>query len=359
MKHKFETLDGLRGIAAIAVLLFHRREWFGGPAFFGHAFLAVDFFFMLSGFVIAHAYEARLSAPGSLGGFVRDRVIRLHPLLALGSALGCAAFAIKALRAGEPLPFGAFAASFVPFPVFWANMESCFPINLPTWSLFWELLVNLVFALTVRRLTNSVLIAIIAASAIAMIGVSIPARGFQVGLDNPWLLWGIPRVCVSFFAGVLMLRLFRAGRRLPFSLGWMAPLLLLASFLLPHDHPLSWLYDPLIVFLLYPVILMSAAATAPALPRLTRFSADLSYPLYVLHVPILSFVALVFAKAGLTHGTPDMVRGAAILLVTVAICYAAGLFYDVPVRRFLRARWGSRSHRDAPLSAVDPAAAGR
>src|SRR6188508_2958815 len=93
-KQHFEILDGLRGLAALAVVVFHFMEWVYTDAsknFIGHGFLAVDFFFCLSGFVIGYAYDDRIAKMGVVE-FFKSRIIRLHPLVIAGSVLGLLAF---------------------------------------------------------------------------------------------------------------------------------------------------------------------------------------------------------------------------------------------------------------------------
>jgi len=142
MKSHFLTLDGLRGVAALAVLLFHRRWYVPGGHFFDHAYLAVDYTFGLSGFVIAHVYEQRLRhGSNSLLDFVFIRAIRLYPLLLLSGAFGGMVWII--LGRHEPaIFFATFCAMLglpTPFPIIigeGASADSPFPINSPTWSLF-------------------------------------------------------------------------------------------------------------------------------------------------------------------------------------------------------------------------------
>src|ERR687885_1577591 len=89
-KPHFAILDGLRGVAALAIVVFHFMEWvYTDPSqnFIAHGFLAVDFFFCLSGFVIGYAYDDRIGQLG-LATFFSLRLIRLHPLVVLGSVLG-------------------------------------------------------------------------------------------------------------------------------------------------------------------------------------------------------------------------------------------------------------------------------
>lgn len=86
-RHKYQTLDGIRGIAALMIVLHHTGYYFSGLPF-ARSYLAVDLFFVLSGFVIAEAYSTRLKDGLSCFEFMRIRIIRLYPLYLLGTLLG-------------------------------------------------------------------------------------------------------------------------------------------------------------------------------------------------------------------------------------------------------------------------------
>ncbi len=93
-KPHFVVLDGLRGVAALCVVIFHFSEmviWNYSKLWIGHGFLAVDFFFCLSGFVLGYAYDDRVATMG-LGHFFRMRLIRLQPMVVFGAVLGVIAF---------------------------------------------------------------------------------------------------------------------------------------------------------------------------------------------------------------------------------------------------------------------------
>src|SRR4051812_29451790 len=146
-KQHFEILDGLRGIAALAVVIFHFMEWIytdSSKNFIGHGFLAVDFFFCLSGFVIGYAYDNRVTKMGVVA-FIRSRLVRLHPLVILGSVLGLLGFLLD--------PFSSTAATYnvgklvllflgsvllIPLPLMEDRAFNLFGLNAPSWSLFWE-----------------------------------------------------------------------------------------------------------------------------------------------------------------------------------------------------------------------------
>ena len=179
-KQHFEILDGLRGVAALAIVVFHFMEWVFPDAsknFIGHGFLAVDFFFCLSGFVIGYAYDDRLGKMG-IGEFFKSRLIRLHPLVILGSVLGLIALLVD--------PFGDHAALHsagsifllfltsvfvVPYPVMQERSYNLFSLNAPAWSLFWEYVANIIYAFVLVRLGRRALLilTVIAAAALGFV----------------------------------------------------------------------------------------------------------------------------------------------------------------------------------------------
>lgn len=349
-KHYLE-LDGLRGVAAFAVLLFHRRTWFGGEFFLGHAYLAVDFFFILSGFVIALAYGRRLSASGSFSPYLRDRAIRLYPLMIAGAAVGLAAACLGADAAsGKSIVeiSAAAVASAVGAPAIWDRNP--FWINGPIWSLFYEIAVNVLFGLIAFGLTTRRLTLLITSSAFAMILISWHFGGFVVGGHRSTMPVGIFRVIASFFIGVALYRLHQkgiladGGRR-----WWIAPILLGSFIVLPKESSWSFLYDPIVVFALYPILVLAAAGSAPIMPRVAIWSGGISFPLYVTHEPLLRILEHVLLPSG--DSGP---LGIKLLCVgiAVAIAWASLHFYDIPVRTMLRRRFGSKRHGDAPAQAA-------
>ena len=162
MRERLLMLDGLRGVAALAVFLQHFR---GRPDWLvSQGALAVDFFFILSGFVQSHAYQERLKQPGTAPRFLRDRVIRLHPLLLLSLVPGAIMITSITGPSRDPAPLLTFFASMLPFPALWMHPlpVMAFPYNQPSWSLFWELAANLLFVLVAPRLGTRTLAATLA-----------------------------------------------------------------------------------------------------------------------------------------------------------------------------------------------------
>lgn len=349
-KHYLE-LDGLRGVAALSVLMFHRRNWFGGDFFLGHAYLAVDFFFILSGFVIALAYGQRLGAAHSLFPYLRDRAIRLYPLMMVGAAIGIVAARLDGgAAAGRSLAetLGAAAASGLGAPAIWDRNP--FWINGPIWSLFFEIAVNVFYGLIAFGLTTRRLAMLIIASVLIMLLISWHMGGFVVGGHRSTLPMGIVRVVASFFVGVALHRLHvggllaNGGRR-----WWVAPILVASFIILPKDSTWSFLYDPIVVFILYPVLVLAAAGSAAIIPRVAVWSGAVSFPLYVTHEPLLKLMERALLPAG---GSGPIAVKITCVCATVLIAWIALRFYDVPIRTMLRARLGSRRHNGTPAQAV-------
>jgi peptidoglycan/LPS O-acetylase OafA/YrhL len=154
---RYGTLDGIRGVAALSIVTFHEGPWLGqlSPR---AGYLAVDLFFVLSGFVIAEAYEGRLSE-GSMTtlGFLKTRAIRFYPLFVAGIILGCGEPAMSlALHRGYIVPVehdawwslvpGLFMLPCPPF----ASSTALYPLDSVFWSLLFEMLVNVLFVFTRR-----------------------------------------------------------------------------------------------------------------------------------------------------------------------------------------------------------------
>ena len=201
----FVTLDGLRGVAAFAVMMFHTNPFIGRQV--PEAFLAVDFFFALSGFVIAHAYTERLRTGMSPRSFLVLRLVRLYPLYILGTAIGILILPLTSQADGVSQLAIEIAAAvlFLPSPV----TELLYPFNFPAWSLFHELLINGAFAALNNLLSRVVLCGIAAISAVILAGYAIWLGSLDT--SNSWVHFegGFVRVSFSFFAGVLVYRIWQ------------------------------------------------------------------------------------------------------------------------------------------------------
>lgn len=211
----FEVLDGLRGIAALAIVVFHFMEWIYtdfSKNFIGHGFLAVDFFFCLSGFVIAYAYDNRIAKMG-VAEFFKSRLIRLHPLVMLGSVLGLAAFLLDPFG-GHPELYSAgkiallFLCSvfLVPLPVMEERAFNLFGFNAPSWSLFWEYVASILYGLVLYKLSRKYLCLVTLLAAIALCWVGYRAGNLLGGWNGDTFWHGGARLAYSFSAGLLVYR---------------------------------------------------------------------------------------------------------------------------------------------------------
>lgn len=283
-KPRYDTLDGLRGVAAIAVALYHGASIFG--TYLPGGYLAVDFFFMLSAFVMHHAYGRKLDQGITAVRFMEMRVVRLYPVYLLGTVIAVVlAILTHKLTAGLALAsmFGVTGLPFPP-PAFGYTM---YPANGPAWSLFYELLANLVMVLAWRHLTNRVLIV---SALVGLAGLAICAA-FYSSMDHG-LRWtdapmALARVLFGFACGLLIYRLI--GRfRTPAWVGYALPVILVGLMLLPATN--RWIVDLPVVVIVFPALLFLGASVPGergVVPRLWAILGLASYPLYMIHRPIL------------------------------------------------------------------------
>ena len=271
------SLDGLRGVAALAVVGSHFENLSGFQLHLQGAGAAVDFFFVLSGFVIALAYEKRLEGGLSWAGYMRLRLERLYPAIFGALVLGL----IVSAAAGDALGPGV-AAQFLFLPALFGPVlhgGELYPLNGPQWSLFWELAINAVHAALLRWLTIPALLWIMAAAAAALIYASIHFGSLDVGWGRQnW--WGAaPRVIYSFGMGLLLFRLDARGWR---ALAAPYPLIaiVLAACMVRWFPSLGlfWLRDLVMVLVILPA-LVAVAINSPVPARLAGFAAWLGSPL--------------------------------------------------------------------------------
>ncbi|MFP1133081.1 acyltransferase family protein [Asticcacaulis sp. W401b] len=357
MKHHIQTLDGLRGIAALCVFLFHVVELIvPGPAqnAFRHAYLAVDFFFCLSGFIIGHAYDEGLAggvctAPTlTFRAFIVRRLVRLHPLVVVGAILGLCAYlfdpfmtadqkeAISDLPWLVALNFGLIVC-ILPSPALPASWNMTHSLNGPAWSLFQEYLVNFAYGLFGYRFSKQVLV-FIAGTGVSGLLLAAMISGSLTGgwaWDNAWV--GFVRVTASFTIGLLIYRL-NWGFRLPFAFPVLG-LGLAFIFAAPEFKPYGGVFDWLMVVFAFPAIIMLAnrpeARSRPRLDAIARISGRLSYPLYILHYPFLYVFAHWIWQAK-PNPTLLWTVAVAIMVAVPVIAWLLLILIDEPLRGWLR-----------------------
>lgn len=236
-KQHFEILDGLRGIAAVAIVIFHFMEIVHPPSenFIAHGFLAVDFFFCLPGFVIAYAYHDRIGQM-KLTDFFKLRLIRLHPLVVFGSVLGLLAFLFdpfgghpEIYETGKLILIFLASVFLIPFPVMADRYFNIFGLNAPGWSLFWEYVANILYALFLYKLSRRLLFLVTILAGAGICFVSQRAGGSLMGGWNGETFWdGFGRISYSFLAGMLI---YRSNWIIKSKLGFIALSVLLLSLI--------------------------------------------------------------------------------------------------------------------------------
>ena len=348
-KRHFKALDGLRGVAALAVVTFHFMEmaiWNYSKLFIGHGFLAVDFFFCLSGFVIGYAYDDCVGTMG-LWEFLKSRLIRLHPMVVFGAVLGLLALLFDPFgphpveqSAGKLALMFAASVLLIPYPAMHERSFNLFSLNAPAWSLFWEYVANVVYAVAVFRLPRRWLWMCAAAAAAGLCVAGHRAGALSGGWSGPTFWDGGVRVAYSFTAGLLVYRMGWVWRsRLPF--GALAVLLLLA-FAMPYAKG-GWGREAAVILVYFPLLVaLGAGATpGPRTERVCTFAGNLSYPLYMTHYAVIWMWGNYYASR---H--PDMAHLAMIVTVGVlgmaAFATVVMVGYAEPVRRWLRARRRAR-----------------
>ncbi len=341
-KQHFEILDGLRGVAAMSVVTFHFMEWVTfdySKNFIGHGFLAVDFFFCLSGFVIGYAYDDRISKMG-VRSFFTSRIIRLHPLVIAGSVLGLLAF-LSDPFGGNPFMFSAgkiiltFICSvlLIPFPVMADRGFNNFSFNAPAWSLFWEYLANIVYAFVLSKISRRILLLLTMLGAVLICFVGYRAGNVMGGWSGPTFWDGGARIWYSFLAGLLI---YRSNWIIKNKLGFFGvAVLLFLAFIMPFGN-WNWLSEPMVVLFYFPLLIAlgAGARLTPHLKKICVFSGNISYPLYMTHYAVL----WMFGHYYLAHKPETMkltfiIVSALILLVGAA--YLVMIGYDIPVRNYL------------------------
>lgn len=350
--HRFLLLDALRGLAALFVVALHfPRPLF--PLAPSNGMLAVDFFFCLSGFVIPFSYESRLSQSLSFKDFLVARWIRLYPVYILGSVIGVVSVVAVGRISGVPGPgpvrwlaLLAFAICFWPTALSSIPGRFSFPFNGPAWSLFYEIVANTGYALLVKaRLARTAIFLLIAAVSLALLGYPVFHHGtVDVGYVNESFSLGFARVAFSFTAGALIYRLYRAKppRAADRVSRWITPGLVSACLVLVLLSPFQWMQNEFFrlaaIGLCFPWLVYFGALTHihPRLVRPCVLLGELSYPLYLLHNPLIGFLnarrILLFAA-----GHPTTAHIASLLLFVLLSWAAVWIaeHFDLPVRRRL------------------------
>lgn len=370
-KPHYALLDGLRGAAALMVVWYHFFEGFAfaeGSAIstFCHGHLGVDLFFMLSGFVISYAYDDRWQSAHNrltLREFFKRRLIRLHPMLIAGAVIGFSTFWLQGgvQWDGTPTPFAwsvvalVAAMLFVPaYPTAPYDVRGngeMFSLNGPSWSLFFEYIGNLLYALFIRRLGNRALAALTTVLGVAWVWfVAADVSGYDMigigwTLDAVNFFGGLLRMLFPFTMGMLLARHFKPMKIK--GIFWIAWAALFGLFSLPAFAKcgavsLNGLFEVACVVVIFPAIVWLAASgetTSRLSSGVCRFLGDISYPLYIVHYPVmyLFYAWLIENELYSLSATWGVVI--AVFAINITLAYACLKLYDEPVRRWLTKRY--------------------
>lgn len=354
-KHQ-AALDGIRGFAAVSVVIFHVGRWLGAPLALNSG-LAVDLFFMLSGYVIALAYKEKLDTAMTVKQFLVIRLVRLMPLVILGTLVSASYLVARIHIKHEDHSFTSVAIAtllgIVDLPYLTAPLfiggNQIFPLNGPQYSLFLEIVINSVWAFVswLRRGKQAALVSVICFSVIVMTGV--------LGGDTPETFFsGFPRVSASFVGGVA---LFNLDRSLPAWRGWpvvfrVCCLAMVTIFYIPVMLPFSGKLIWAMIF--SPLLVISGAHTV--LTKRYRIIAilggRLSYPIYIMHYPVFIWMNGIYQV--ITHRQNIEIEGPMLVATVIIVSYAALRFYDEPIRRRLNGWLSHRSHEIDPALRTNP-----
>ena len=362
-KPHYELLDGLRGVAALLVVFYHIFEGFsfaGGGTLItviNHGYLAVDFFFILSGFVIGYAYDDRWKKNMTLKGFFKRRLIRLHPMIIMGAIIGCIAFFVQGgvkwdgthVATSAVMLALLLAMCFIPaYPgAGYDGNGEMFSLNGPSWSLFFEYIGNILYALFIHRLSNKALTVLVILLGLGLswfalfdvVGYGMIGVGWTLDGLNFW--GGMLRMLFPFTLGMLISRNFR-----PFKIRgafWICSIILLGLFCVPYIEGkspvcLNGVFEMICIAVVFPLLVCMGASgktTDKQSTAICKFLGDISYPLYAIHYPIMyAFYSWLIEKQLYTLEDTWPVA-AVVYFGSIALAYLCLKLYDEPVRRWL------------------------
>ena len=365
-KTHYALLDGLRGVAALLVVWYHVFEGFqfagNKPVidFVNHGYLAVDFFFILSGFVIGYAYDDRWGKSLTLGGFFRRRLVRLHPMVVMGAVVGALSFLFPGMERWDGshstllFTLAALLCSCLMLPALpgmprevRGNGEM-FPLNGPCWSLFFEYVGNVLYALFIRRLPTRALawLSALLCCGLAWFAVTNQSGYGSIGvgwtIDAVNVLGGTLRMLCPFTMGVLLSRIFRPlqGVRGAF---WICAIVLFVLFHVPFIEGgspfcLNGVFESVCIILVFPVLVWLAASgrtTDRNSTRICRFLGDISFPLYIVHYPLMYVFYMWLIKNEKYTFADAWSMALATMVCSIALAWLCLKFYDEPVRKWL------------------------
>ena len=386
-KPRYEILDGLRGVAAVLVVVYHLFETYfhgapGQPV--NHGYLAVDFFFVLSGFVIGYAYDDRWDRM-STWAFFKRRLIRLHPMVIFGTLFGallyyfgsCSEFPmINNTPWWTVLLVMFWCCTLIPLPSSmdirgWGETN---PLNGPAWSLQWEYVANILYALFVRKFSKLALGISVAIFAVLTLILCLDIDVFGLLKARSWASYtvvggwsttpdqlqvGLTRLLYPFFCGLLI---SRVGKLIKVKAGfWWCSLMIVVLFCMPWmglgaEGDARWtngLYEAFCILICFPLIVAMGAGSSVKGSKSTainKFLGEISYPIYITHYP------LIYMQMSWVDSHKDAPLGmhifvaVCIFVLAILVAYASYKLYDLPVREWLKKKLFKSSAQKQPLN---------
>ena len=373
-KPHYNILDGLRGAAALMVVWYHVFEGFafaegmngveGGGLInvFNHGYLAVDFFFMLSGFVISYAYDDRWNKM-SMGDFFKRRLVRLHPMIVMGALIGLTTFLLQGgvKWDGSITPATGVVLAFLLTCCFIPAIPGAlhevrgngemFPLNGPSWSLFFEYIGNICYALFIRRLSTKALSWLVVVLGVVYIWFSVGnVSGYEsVGVgwtlgDSVNIFGGFLRMIFPFSLGMLLARNFKPMKVR--GIFWIAIVVLLGLFSVPFFPSVdgicvNGIYEMCCIMIAFPALVWlgaSGVTSDKASTGICKFLGDISYPLYIVHYPIMYLFYAWLIKNSLYTLADTWQVVAGVYGLNVVLAYTTLKLYDEPVRCWLTSK---------------------
>ena len=363
-KPHYQILNGLRGVAALMVIWYHVFEAFATSPVdqrFNHGYLAVDFFFILSGFVIGYAYNDRWERMKTRDFFKR-RLIRLHPMIILGTVLGVITFMIQGSEKwdGTPVPISMVMLAMLlhlflipAVPGTGAEIRGngeMYPLNGPTWSLFFEYIGNILYALFLRKLSTKALTVLVALAGTGLASFAVfNFSGYgHLGVGWSMLDYNLPggflRLLFAFSAGLLISRVFK-----PVHIKgafWICSLAIIVLLSMPYigsgESPwMNGVYDAVCTVVVFPVLVYlgaSGKATGKSTLRMCKFLGDISYPLYMVHYPFMYLFYSWIWENGFSFAQAWPVA-LVLFFGNILLAYLCLKLFDEPVRRYLTKRF--------------------
>lgn len=371
-KPRYEILDGLRGVAAMIVVAFHLFETYSkGPLsqILNHGYLAVDFFFVLSGFVIGYAYDDRWDKM-TTWGFFKRRLVRLHPMVIMGTVLGALLFYFSDCP-NYPLISNTSWQKLIMIMLFTFTMLPATtkmdirgwgetnPLNGPAWSLQFEYIANILYATIIRHFSKKLLFIFLIFAAFLTLNLTmnwdvlhiLQARSYAAytviggwSLTPDQICVGMSRLLYPFFAGLLMSRI---NKLIKVKAGfWWCSLLIATLLVMPRiggtdNMWMNGIYESITIIVLFPLIVLMGAGSNVSGRSVTvcKFFGEISYPLYIIHYP------LVYMQVGWMRRHPEATLGTNIFVgisvfaLAIATSYACLKLYDIPIRKWLKNNW--------------------